>query len=114
MQFLDDLSRKLGSGDEFFPGSPSLEKLFSMDQLSMEWEEKYPDHYRQKLKDQESELAIFRQKISLQRSEIENEINLMLPTQSFLSGEKNRWLNELSTHAHRWEYGCRQQVCPGF
>lgn len=112
LQFLDDLSKKRGNDDAFFPGSPSLQKLFLMDQLSMTWQEQFPEQYRLKLKDQELELAIFRRKISTHRSEIESEINSMLGTQGFYSGEKIRWQNDLSTHAYMWEKGCRDQVCP--
>jgi hypothetical protein len=112
LQFLDDLEQKNSSVVAFFPGSPRLDQFFSMDRISMEWDEKYPLQYRLKLKDQESELAISSQKITLQQNEIENEISLILPNQAFLSTEKNRWLGDVKIHAHMFENGCWQQVCP--
>ncbi|MGE3263472.1 MAG: hypothetical protein AB7K68_16965 [Bacteriovoracia bacterium] len=111
MRFLDDLGQKKENSPELFVGSPSLENIFLLDQLSTEWDERYLVERRQKLKTQESALTISSQKFTLQQSEIESEISSLSRLNDFISGEINRSQNEVNTHAYMWRTGCREQVC---
>ncbi|MGZ3712286.1 MAG: hypothetical protein ACXVBE_11050 [Bdellovibrionota bacterium] len=112
LEFLDDLEQKSSSTNEISPGFPSLENFFSLDRLSTAWEEHYPQQYRKKLIDQDSDLTNSSQKFVRQQNEIESEINSLLNTRAFYSGEKNRWQSDLNIHARMLQNGCREQVCP--
>lgn len=111
MRFLDDLGQKSEKSPELFSGSPPLESIFLLDQLSTEWDERYLAERRQKLKAQESALTISSQKLTLRQNEIESEISSLSRLNDFISGEINRSQNEVNTHAYMWRTGCREQVC---
>lgn len=112
LRFLDDKSKKSSSAAAIFPGSPPLEKIFSLDRFSTDWDIRYTEQLKQKLLSRESELVNSSQKFSAERAKIESEISSLQSARASILEQKNIWLNNANTHASRWQNECRQRICP--